>query len=47
MSDRCDRLRSAYDALDRGDAAEFDELFAPDAQWLGVPGSAMDGATPI
>jgi hypothetical protein len=47
MSDRCDRLRSAYEALDRGEAGEFDELFAPGAQWLGVPGGATDGETPI
>jgi ketosteroid isomerase-like protein len=47
VSDRGERIRRAYDALDRGDAAEFDELFAKDAQWLGAPGSAMDGETPI
>ncbi|MGH3009711.1 MAG: hypothetical protein ACRDLM_09965 [Gaiellaceae bacterium] len=47
MSDRCERLRSAYAALDRGEAGEFDELFAPDAQWLGVPGGAIDSEAPI
>jgi ketosteroid isomerase-like protein len=47
MEDRCERLRRAFDALDRGDADEFEALFADDAQWLGVPGSGIDGATPI
>jgi len=34
-----EQVRAAFAALDRGDVGEFRELFAQDAQWLGVPGS--------
>ena len=38
-------LEAAFAALDdRGDVGPFRELFADNAQWLGVPGS--DGTTP-
>lgn len=47
MSDRTDRLGQAFAALDRGDISGFRELFAEDARWLGVPGSGIDGRTPI
>ena len=43
-----DRLQQAFAALDDdGDVSAFRELFAEDAQWLGVPGSGVDGTTPI
>jgi ketosteroid isomerase-like protein len=47
MSNRLAQLEQAFAALDRGDAGDFEALFAPDAQWLGVPGSGFEGATPI
>lgn len=47
MSDRTDRLEQAFEALNRGDPSAFRELFAEHGQWLGVPGSGPDGATPI
>jgi ketosteroid isomerase-like protein len=46
MSERTDRLTEAFAALRRGDSSGFRDLFAEDAQWLGVPGSGLDGATP-
>jgi len=46
MSERPDRLAEAFAALDRGDVGGFRELFVEDAQWLGVPDSGVDGATP-
>ena len=46
VSERTDRLEQAFAALDRGDVSGFRELFAEEAQWLGVPGSGFDGATP-
>jgi ketosteroid isomerase-like protein len=47
VSERTDRLKRAFAALDGGDPSVFRELFAEEAQWLGVPGSGVDGATPI
>lgn len=47
MSERIDRLTEAFAELDRGEAGGFRALFAEDARWLGVPGSGVDGATPI
>jgi hypothetical protein len=47
MSDRIDRLEQAFSALNGGDATAFNELFAEHGQWLGIPGSGVDGATPI
>lgn len=47
MSDRTDRLAQAFAALADGDPSGFRELFAPEAQWLGVPSSGIDGQTPI
>jgi ketosteroid isomerase-like protein len=47
VSDRIDRLQEAFDALAAGDSSAFRDLFAEGAQWLGVPGSGVDGATPI
>jgi ketosteroid isomerase-like protein len=46
MSDRAERLRQAFAALDGGDVGNFRDLFVEDAQWLGVPGSGWAGATP-
>ena len=46
MSDRTDRLEQAFAALDEGDAGGFHDVFAEEGQWLGVPGSGIDGATP-
>jgi len=43
-----DQLQQAFAALDdEGDVSAFRALFAADAQWLGVPGSGIDGTTPI
>lgn len=42
-----ERLREGLEALDRGGVARLGALFAADAQWLGVPGTGIDGATPI
>jgi uncharacterized protein (TIGR02246 family) len=47
MSERIDRLTEAFAALNRGDISRFRELFAEDAQWLGIPGSGWAGETPI
>jgi ketosteroid isomerase-like protein len=47
VSDRTDRLQQAFAALNGGDSGAFRNLFAEDAQWLGVPGSGVDGSTPI
>jgi ketosteroid isomerase-like protein len=47
VSDRTDRLRQAFALFDAGDLSGFQELFAEDAQWLGVPGSGPLGETPI
>ena len=44
---REERLRAVFDAYARGDVAGLNGLFAPDAQWLGIPGIGIDGATPI
>ena len=47
MSDRTDRLEQEFRALNGGDATLFEELFAEHGQWLGIPGSGIDGHTPI
>jgi hypothetical protein len=47
MSLRSARLERAFAALDAGDLGPFEALFAPGGQWLGVPGSGFEGATPI
>ena len=47
MSVRVARVEQAFAALDEGDLGSFEALFAPEAQWLGVPGSGPEGATPI
>jgi ketosteroid isomerase-like protein len=47
VSDRTARLRQAFAALDEGDITGFRDLFAEEAVWLGVPGSGIDGFTPI
>ena len=47
MSDRAERLEQAFTALNGGDPTGFEELFAEHGQWLGFPGSGIDGATPI
>jgi ketosteroid isomerase-like protein len=47
VSERVDRLERAFAALDDGDLGPFEALFAPDGQWLGVPGTGFEGATPI
>jgi ketosteroid isomerase-like protein len=47
MTEREQRLRAAFAALDRGDVEPFEALFRADGQWLGVPGRGWDGATPI
>jgi ketosteroid isomerase-like protein len=46
MNERGRRLREAFAALDRGDTSVFRQLFAPEARWLGVPGSGWGGETP-
>lgn len=46
MSNRTDRLTDAFARLERGDGDGFRGLFLPAAQWLGVPGSGVDGSTP-
>lgn len=45
-SARAEQLREAFAALDRGSLDEFEALFLPEAQWLGVPGSGPEGETP-
>jgi ketosteroid isomerase-like protein len=47
MAEHSARLAQAFAALDGGDLDAFEALFAPDGQWLGVPGSGFEGATPI
>jgi uncharacterized protein (TIGR02246 family) len=47
MAEHAARLEQAFAALDLGDPDAFEALFAPDGQWLGVPGSGVEGATPI
>jgi ketosteroid isomerase-like protein len=47
MPERTQRLREGFAALERGRLAEIETLFAERAQWLGVPGSGWEGATPI
>ena len=46
VADRADRLKQAFAALNEGDPSAFRELFAERAQWLGIPGTGFDGATP-
>jgi len=45
MADRKERVRHAFEALDRGDVSPFRELFAPDAMWIAVPQGGK-GETP-
>jgi len=47
MSDRTDRLEQAFAALNGRDPTAFKELFADHGRWLGIPGSGIDGSTPI
>ena len=47
VSSRPDRLEQAFAGLNKGNSGAFSELFAPEAQWLGVPGSGVNGVTPI
>jgi hypothetical protein len=47
METRTRRLELAFAALADGDTGVFEALFAPDGQWLGVPGSGFEGETPI
>jgi hypothetical protein len=47
VSDRIGRLEEAFAALNSGDPSAFQELFAERGQWLGIPGSGIDGTTPI
>ena len=47
MSERSERLRRAFAALDGGSVDEFEALFSAGGEWLGIPGSGIDGATPI
>jgi ketosteroid isomerase-like protein len=37
VSDRQQRIRDAFAAYDRGDLDGVRALFAPDAQWVGIP----------
>jgi ketosteroid isomerase-like protein len=46
VSNRTERLAGAFAALSGGDVSGFRDLFLPDAQWLGVPGSGWEGETP-
>jgi ketosteroid isomerase-like protein len=47
VSERSRLVREGLAALDRGDIAALETLFAADAQWLGVSGMGVDGSTPI
>lgn len=47
VSERTELLRRAYAALDAGRIPELEACFSEGAQWLGIPGSGVDGATPI
>jgi ketosteroid isomerase-like protein len=47
MGERSEQLTQAFAALGRGDVGGFRDLFAEDAQWLGVPGRGWEGETPI
>jgi len=46
MSARTDLLADAFAALDQGDISGFRDLFAEDAQWLGLSGAGWEGETP-
>jgi hypothetical protein len=39
-------IEQAFVSFARGDLGPFESLFAPEAQWIGVPGSGWDGETP-
>lgn len=43
---RADLITAAFAALNRGDVSGFRDLFAEDAQWLGVAGTGFEGETP-
>jgi ketosteroid isomerase-like protein len=43
MSDRSQLIRDAFAAYDEGDFAPLNDLFAPTAKWIGVPGGAGEG----
>ena len=47
MAERTALLEAAFAALDEGDVGPFESLFAAEGQWLGIPGSGFEGATPI
>jgi len=47
MSEQVTRLEQAFAALGAGDGSGFAALFAPEGQWLAVPGSGFEGQTPI
>jgi hypothetical protein len=47
VSEHTRRLEEAFAALNSGDPSAFRDLFAEEGQWLGIPGSGIDGATPI
>jgi len=46
MGDRQDRVRRAFAALDDGNVSPFEELLAPDAEWVAVPQGVI-AETPI
>jgi ketosteroid isomerase-like protein len=37
MGDRQERLRRAFAALADGDVTPFEDLLAPDAEWVAIP----------
>ncbi len=47
MSDRQERVRVAFAALDSGDVDPFRELLDRDAKWVAIPQSADIAETPI
>jgi ketosteroid isomerase-like protein len=46
MAGRSARIQAAYAALGNGDARPFTALLAPEAIWLGVPGTGWQGGNP-
>jgi ketosteroid isomerase-like protein len=47
VSERSEKVREAFTSLNSGSPDAFEALFAADGQWLGVPGTGYEGATPI
>jgi ketosteroid isomerase-like protein len=43
MADRSQLIKDAFAAYQQGDLAPLKNLFAADAEWIGVPGGAGEG----